>query len=160
MILKNRDCAETDGIHDEPISCCMKTRYAKLNGLVPLLGVAVLAGGNLMAADIEATLYPGQSTNSSASVTIPSLPPAADVLFSYDCTASMGGVIDTAKSNAVSLMASLEATGVSFHFAVESFMDYPATYASCGYSDTYGDAASGDYPYRLNQAMTTNKIGR
>ena len=117
---------------------------------------ALLAGGNLMAADIEATLYPGQSTNSSASVTIPSLPPAADVLFSFDCTASMDDVIGSAKSNAVSLAASLEATGVSFHFGVASFMDYPGTYDSCGYSNTYGDALSGDYPYQLNQAMTTD----
>jgi Regulator of chromosome condensation (RCC1) repeat len=116
----------------------------------------LLAGGNVMAADIEATLYPGQSTNSSVSVTLPSLPPAADVLFSFDCTASMGGVLATAESNAVSLVASLAATGVSFHFGVASFMDYPATYNSCGYSNTYGDATSGDYPYRLNQAMTTN----
>ena len=35
----------------------------------------LLAGVNVMAADIEATLYPGQSTNSSVSVTLPSLPP-------------------------------------------------------------------------------------
>ena len=68
-------------------------------------------------------------------------------------------MIDTAKSNAVSLMASLEATGVSFHFGVSSFGDYPATYMSCGYSNTYGGSYPGftsDYPYRLDQAMTTN----
>ena len=53
-------------------------------------------------------------------------------------------------------MTSLQATGVSFRYGVASFMDYPATYDSCGYSNTYADASSGDYPYRLNQAMTTN----
>jgi hypothetical protein len=119
----------------------------------------LLAGGNLMAADIEATLYPGQSTNTRVNVTLPALPPAADVLFSFDVTSSMGGVIDTTKSNAVSLMTSLEATGVSFHFGVASFGDYPDTYNSCGYSNTYGAALPGftsDYPYQLNQAMTTN----
>jgi len=109
-----------------------------------------------MAADIEATVYPGQPTTSTANVSIPSLPPAADVLFSFDCTASMDTVLDTTKANAVSLMGQLEGTGVSFHFAVASFMDYPGTYTSCGYSSTYGDASSGDYPYKLNQAMTTN----
>jgi hypothetical protein len=122
----------------------------------------LLAGGNLMAADMEVTVYPGQSTNSSASVTLPLLPPAANVLFSFDVTSSMGGVLDTTKSNAVSLMVALEATGVSFHFGVASFGDYPDTYNSCGYSNTYGDVISGypgyvsDYPYQLNQAMTTN----
>ena len=130
----------------------MKTKHYKLLRVISVLGIGMLAASNLMAADIEATLYPGQTTNSSASVTLPSLPPAADVLFSFDCTASMGGVIDTAKSNAVSLVASLEATGVSFHFGVSSFMDYPATYISCGYSATYGECFDGmpsDYPYRL-----------
>jgi hypothetical protein len=121
----------------------------------------LLVGGDLIAADIEVTLYPGQLTNSSASVTLPSLPPAANVLFSFDVTSSMGGVLDTAKSNAITLMASLEATGVSFHFGVSSFGDYPATYNSCGYSNTYGTSLGGggyvaDYPYQLNQALTTN----
>ena len=125
----------------------------------------LLAGGNVMAADIEATLYPGQSTNSSTSVTLPLLPPASDVLFSFDVTSSMGGVLDTAKSNAITLMTALEATGVSFHFGVTSFGDYPATYDSCGYSNTYGGLVTdfppgyglvSDYPYALNQAMTTN----
>jgi len=133
----------------------MKTR-------ITLFLTGFIAGGNLLAADIEATLYPGQSTNSSASVTLPSLPPAADVLFSFDCTGSMGGVLDTTKSNALTLMASLAATGVSFRFGVSSFGDYPATYNSCGYSNTYGGPATGypgmvsDYPYQLNQVLTTN----
>ena len=138
-------------------------RYVKtlcLRRQAALAGAAlVLAGAPLMAADIEATLYPGQTTNSSASVTLPTLPPSADVLFSFDVTSSMGGVIDTAKKNAISLMTALEATGVSFHFGVTSFGDYPATYDSCGYSNTYGASLPGlakDYPYALNQALTTN----
>ena len=54
--------------------------------------------------------------------------------------------LDTAESNAVSLVASLAATGVSFHFGVALFMDYPATYNSCGYSNTYGDASERGLP--------------
>jgi hypothetical protein len=123
---------------------------------------SLLAGGKLMAADIEATIYPGQTAHTNANITLPLLPPAADVLFSFDVTGSMGGVIDTAKSNAITLMNKLEATGVSFHFAVSSFGDYPATYSSCGYSNTYGAlltnvlGMTSDYPYRLDQSMTTN----
>jgi hypothetical protein len=131
----------------------MKTKMA-------WLWAGMLAGGNLMAANIEAVLFPGQSTNTSASVTLPSLPPAADVLFSFDVTGSMSGVLETAKANAISLMNSLEATGVSFHFGVSSFGDYPAAYDSCGYADTYGTNGftgyPSDYPYRLDRAMTTN----
>ncbi|HOX55480.1 MAG TPA: hypothetical protein P5205_00900 [Candidatus Paceibacterota bacterium] len=122
--------------------------------------LAILAGGNLMAADIEATVYPGQSASNSLSVTLPSLPPAADVLFSFDVTGSMGGVIDTAKANAISLMNALQATGVSFHFGVSSFGDYPSSYDSCGYDAPYGTnnwvGMPADYPYRLDQALTTN----
>jgi hypothetical protein len=125
-----------------------------------LLFTSLLASSNLWAADIEATLYPGQTTNTSSTVILPSLPPAADVLFSFDVTSSMGGVIDTAKSNAITLMNNLEATGVSFHFGVSSFGDYPATYNSCGYNSTYGTngffGMPSDYPYRLDQTMTTN----
>ena len=120
----------------------------------------MLAAVNLMGADIEVAVYPGDTGSGSTSVTLPSLPPAGDVLFSFDVTGSMGGVIDTTKSNAVTLMASLEATGVSFHFGVSSFADYPATYSSCGYSATYGtngfDGMPSDYPYRLDQPLTTN----
>jgi hypothetical protein len=122
----------------------------------------ILAAGRSFAADIEATLFTGQPTNSSVNVTLPALPPAADVLFSFDCTSSMGGVLDTAKSNAINLMASLQATGVSFRFGVSSFGDYPATYNSCNYSNTYGATISAypgyvsDYPYHLNQALTAS----
>jgi hypothetical protein len=119
---------------------------------------AVVAGGNLMAADIEATLYPGQTTTNSASVTVPVLPPNANVLFSFDCTSSMGAIIDGGKSNALSLVASLGATGVSFRYGVASFRDYPTNYTSCGYPSTYGDAPSGDYAYQLNQRMTATTI--
>jgi hypothetical protein len=138
----------------------MKTKMTWfLGGL--LLADAVSVGGNLIAADFEATVYPGQSTNSSASVTLPALPPAADVLFSFDCTGSMGGVVDTAKANAVTLMVSLAGTGVNFHFGVASFMDYNGTFTSCGYSSMYGSNSFlapylPDYPYQLNQAMTAN----
>jgi hypothetical protein len=133
---------------------------------------SLLAGSKLVAADIEVTVYPGQTTNNSLSMTLPALPPAADVLFSFDVTGSMGGVIDTAKTNAISLMSALEATGVSFHFGVTSFGDYPATYISCGYSNydaysggviPYGGSGidypgyTNDYPYQLNLAMTTNQ---
>ena len=135
------------------------TTKTKLAGLL----AGVLADGNLLAADIVATVYPGQPIHSNLSMTLPALPPAADVLFSFDVTSSMGGVLDTAEANAISLMTALEASGVSFHFAVASFGDYPDTYNSCGYSNTYGALIPGgyagytsDYPYALNQAMTTN----
>ena len=50
---------------------CISNMKTKMTWLL----AGLLAGGNLMAADIEATLYPGQTTNTSASVTLPSLPP-------------------------------------------------------------------------------------
>jgi hypothetical protein len=143
----------------------MKCKHGKFGGKRALRRVrswfgllagasVVLAAGHLKAADIEASLFPGQSANATMSVTMPSLPPAADVLFSFDLTGSFGGVINTAKSNATTLMATLSASGISFRFGVSSFMDYPNTYSSCGYSGTYG--GTGDYPYKLGQAMTAS----
>jgi hypothetical protein len=130
----------------------------KTNALCLL--AALLAGSSLEAADVEVAVYPGQTINTNVSVSLPSLPPAADVLFCFDVTGSMGGVISTTESNAITLMNNLEATGVSFRFGVSSFGDYPSNYDSCGYAATYGTnglfGLPSDYPYRLDQTLTSN----
>src|ERR1035438_10540670 len=45
MILQKHDNAAVDGVHDEPTSSCMKTKYLRLDWLIPLLGIAVVVGG-------------------------------------------------------------------------------------------------------------------
>jgi hypothetical protein len=95
------------------------------------------------------------------SVTMPSLPPSADVLFDFDTTGSMSATLESAKTNATTLMANLEATGINFRYGVVSFRDYPGSYTSCGsFTSSYGDTA--DWPYRLEQRITsdTNAIAK
>lgn len=105
---------------------------------------------------INATLAPCESINETKTVVIPELPPKADVIFSFDLTGSMGGIISTAKSNASEIMDELDALpGVDIQYGVMSYMDYPDNYSSCGYSAWYG--AVSDYAYSLNQSVTDDQ---
>jgi len=123
------------------------------------LTAAVLSGAALssaLAADLEATLHPGGSVAAPMTAIMKDLPLTADVLFSFDCTGSMGDILSTAQARALEIMRTLEATGVRFRYGVASYMDYPDSYSSCGYSEQYGDASAGDYAYRLNLQLTTD----
>ena len=61
---------------------------------------------------------------------------------------------DSAKANASTIMGQLlAATNADMRFGVISYMDYPQEYIDYyGYWGYYGD--EGDYPYRLDQALT------
>ena len=78
----------------------------------------------------------------------------ADVVFAFDLTGSMWGIIDEAKLRAGDIIADLVATGVDINYGVMSYMDYPHFYNSYGYAATYGDAGAGDYAYSLDQPVT------
>ncbi|NLY18187.1 MAG: VWA domain-containing protein [Clostridiaceae bacterium] len=98
-------------------------------------------------------LAPGQDVTEEKSVTIP-LPEKLDILFAYDLTGSMAGIINAAKSSTVQLINKLEELGIDINYGVVSYMDYPNSYDSYGYSATYGSAEAGDYAYRLDQPIT------
>ncbi len=104
---------------------------------------------------VEFTLTPGESVTEEKDVCIPDVPAKADVLFSFDLTGSMGGILDTAKANGVDIITGLESTGVDIEYGVSSHMDYVGYYESCEYYGTYGDASWGDYPYSLDQSITS-----
>jgi len=102
-------------------------------------------------------LAPGESITETEMVHIEEVPPKADVVFAFDLTGSMGGIIGTAKAKAALIIASLDAIpDVAIQYGVMSYMDYPHSYSSCGYSAEYGTTAwgCGDYAYRLDQAVT------
>lgn len=103
---------------------------------------------------LNATLRPGESISEKKSVTIDTLPPQADVVFSFDTTGSMGNIIKTAKEKALEIMAELNTHGVDIQYAVVSHKDYPGEYSSYGYNNIYGGLD--DYPYQLEQTMTSN----
>ena len=89
-------------------------------------------------------------------VKIPPMPPKADVIFAFDLTATMSGIINEAKSKAEQIMNTSIASypEVSFTFGVMSYMDYPNLYESCSYNALYGHP--GDYAYSLDQLLTTS----
>lgn len=119
--------------------------------------LALIASASISPDTVEAELSPGESIEVEKEVTIPELPPKADVVFAFDLTGSMSGIIDIAKSNAAEIMTALDATGVDINYGVMSYMDYPDSYDSCGYNATYGSSSWGDYAYSLNQSVTSDR---
>ena len=82
------------------------------------------------------------------------MPPRADIVFAFDLTGSMGGILSSAQSGAGNIMDALDALGVDVNYGVMSYMDYPHSYSDyCGYSASYGSAGV-DYAYSLDQAVT------
>jgi hypothetical protein len=81
-------------------------------------------------------------------------------MFSFDLTGSMGGIISTAKAEAIDIMAAIQTAlpDSEVRFGVTSYMDYPDYYTSCGYSAEYGYAGGGcgDYAYNLDQGLTSD----
>lgn len=99
------------------------------------------------------SLMPGEAEKVTVTVTTASTPiPKIDVLFLFDVTSSMRGVLEAAKAHGVSIMNSLKMQVADAAFGVASFADYPGTYSYAGYSDEYG--ASTDYPWRLDVDIT------
>jgi hypothetical protein len=128
--------------------------------LCVLLGVgmsilAPSATATISPAFLHATLGPGDCAEETKTVEVPEIPPKVDVVFAFDLTGSMSGIISTAKARAGEMIAMLNAIpGVSIQYGVMSYMDYPGYYDSCGYADWYGDAGWGDYAYRLDSSIT------
>ena len=131
-----------------------------------LLALVVPASASISPTLLEAELAPGESTTETKTVHIEEMPPQADVVFAFDLTSSMSGVISTAKTNATSIMTQLNALGSDVNFGVMSYMDYPHSYSSFGYPPVppyppgstiaYGSAVAGDYAYILDQAVTSS----
>jgi hypothetical protein len=105
----------------------------------------------------ESTLRAGESTSEGKTAFISGAPPKGDILFMMDLTGSMGGELNNAKVNSTNIMNSIASEITDAAFGVVSHMDYPATYTSCGYYSQYGYAGYGDYPYRLDQSITSDK---
>jgi hypothetical protein len=137
----------------------MKSRQVRFGVLVAMLLVLSLAvpiSADISPPVLTAELAPGESISETIDVYIPAVPPIADVIFAFDLSSSMAGIIDTAKTQAAAIIASLDAIpGVDIQYGVMSYMDYPHYYEDfCGYSMLYGSAPSGDYAYSLDQAVT------
>ncbi len=104
-------------------------------------------------------MAPGDTIAETKTVYVPPAPPTADVMFAFDLTGSMGGIIDMAKIRAGDILTALGGLpGVDVQAGVISYMDYPASYDSYGYAAEYGygEEPCFDYAYRLDQAVTAD----
>jgi len=126
--------------------------------LMLLVTCVPVANADVAPPTLTATLAAGQSVIATQTVTIPTAYPMGDVVFSFDCTGSMGTTIAAAKADALDIMSYLSTTtGVNLQYGVASYMDYPHTYIICGGTlAKYGNLTSGDYAYALNQLITAD----
>ena len=95
------------------------------------------------ASPLQYNLCPGESTTFSFVVYLPPAPVQADIVFAFDTTGSMDGVIQTAQDRAVEIMTNLQNLISDVRFGLVDFRDYPV--------DPYG--LSTDWPYRLRQPL-------
>lgn len=94
---------------------------------------------------ITMTACPGDAPQGQQlTFTLPPAPIKADVLFMFDVTQSMQGVLDSAAQNADRIMSDLTALVPDIQFGVVSVSDYPVP--------PYGTA--GDQPYLLTLPIT------
>jgi len=100
-------------------------------------------------------LAAGQSNSSFVTISVPNVPPKADVMFIFDLTGSMSDILNTVRSNAAQIMSTLDQTGCDVRYGVMSHMDYPGSYSSYGYNDSYGSES--DYAYRLDCPLTSTR---
>jgi len=103
---------------------------------------------------LTATLKPGESICEHKVAFIPGAPPKGELVFCLDLTGSMGGELANVKVNSINIMNKIKSIIPDMRFAAVSHMDYTKTYSGGGYSALYGSSNYGDYPYRLDQALT------
>lgn len=128
----------------------MKIEHLKILTILALIFIPLVSVTTFVPGSVSATLAPGQSVLESENVTTDPTPLSkADVLFSFDCTGSMGSQIALTQAGAKQTMDNVSKQVPEVQFGVTSHRDYPHSYNSFGYSNQYGGA--GDYPYALNQ---------
>ena len=124
------------------------------------LGVAVLVlGGSAVGADnappvtvdsltpdASLTLGVGAAKTLHPTLHLVAQPPKADVLLAFDTTGSMGAAITDARSDADSLVSSIQGSISNTKFAIADFQDYPAS--------PFG--LETDHPWKIDQNFTDN----
>jgi hypothetical protein len=128
------------------------------------IGTAAAANTVVIPSAIEGTLFPGETQNAEISVALPPSSPKGDVVFLFDTTGSMQWIITSMQQKAIEIMSNIQAVIPDTAFGVASFADYPNTYTSYGYTNTYGlqsgsdvlGRQTSDYPYRQEIDITSD----
>jgi hypothetical protein len=123
------------------------TRLFGLTAAFALTASAAMAD-SIAPETFEATLGVGDSVTINKTVTVVEGRPTGalvDVFFLSDTTGSMGGIIDAVRTNAAQILAGTASLG-EVAWGVGEYKDFRVAGTSWG--------SSGDFPWRLNQAVT------
>ncbi len=113
----------------------------------PIVEVGVLPAHAQMStsltpiSEIVDTICPDETLAATVTTFIPTVPSKADILFAFDTTGSMGGVLNHTKNKAQKILDELSALITDVQFGVVDFRDYGGS----------------DYPYQVDQAITNNQ---
>lgn len=97
---------------------------------------------------IDEDLCPGEIFPFRLTIYLPRTPAKGDIIFAFDSTGSMGGVIYAAQMNAMNIMDDLNHLISDVRFGVVDIEDYPL--------DPYGVPGVNE-PYRLRQPLTDDR---
>lgn len=147
----------------------LRRRAAGILAVLSLAAVTALTAVGVGSATVSPpsatfTLRAGDATLGTATETktvdVPAKPPKADIEIAIDTTGSMQPSIDQAKTDAVNIVNSVQASVPDTQFAVVAFKDYCTTSApTSGPGCTFpgGSVYPGDYPeYAVVQGMTSS----
>lgn len=113
----------------------------EVNGAIPS-GTGV---PQLLPEDVKVKLKPGEKTTRRFNLALPPLPNPLDVFFLVDTSASMDQTIAGLRAGMQDIINDLASAGLDVQFGVGEIKDYPIP--------GYGEAAQGDFPYRLDRKI-------
>lgn len=123
------------------------TVLATVFAVVP---VASAGDPGLDPASVDEVVFPGGVVEIEKTVSTPELPPKLDVCLIVDLSGSYANDLPNIKALAPSIWDDILAGGVAdLQMGLASFVDFPFR--------EWGDPASGDYAYRLDQDLTPTK---
>ncbi len=110
--------------------------------MLPAMAMAAPAQAGLSPASATLEILAGDSANETKTVTVPEVPTKADIEIAIDTTGSMGGAIDTAKSEATNLVNAVKAQIPDAQFSVVEFRDDGDTPEYAVHNQMTDDAAT------------------
>ena len=141
-------------------------KYIQMHLNIAMIALITFVATSLLFADgpttfptsFELTIAPDQCVTRELEVILQGGPVISkgDIVFDFDLSGSMGDDIDAMKAAADDIMSQISAMGIDAAFGVVSFVDYPHYYNYCGYADDYGDAADGDYAWKVDHEITSD----
>jgi PKD repeat protein len=150
MLLKNHQGGETMKHLGYKSFFCMVVLGCTMFSLA-FAGVEAVVPANY-----ELTIADGHCISSNLAVIFKGGPAIkkGDIIFNFDLSGSMSDDLASMQAAATAIMTQIAASGIDAAFGVVSFVDYPHSYNSCGYSTAYGSGS--DYAWKVDRTITTD----